>query len=135
MSIFEEIKVGDKIVLDTLSKGFGRRKHPLKIETVTKVTTTQITAGGVRFLKRNGHQIGDSYTYLVIKTKWTQGQGEHLMTLEEAEVYNRKVEQEKQHSDLVYKLRDFDYASQPYETLLQVAKILGLRKDSTNDNP
>ena len=55
---FADVKVGDQVIVDPPGYGSARRV----ICQVEKVTATQFTAGGYRFTKGNGRQIGrDSY--------------------------------------------------------------------------
>jgi hypothetical protein len=61
---FGDVSIGDFVVVDPPSRGACR-----KICQVEKVTATQFTAGGYRFNKRNGWQIGgDSYYAATVKT-------------------------------------------------------------------
>ena len=61
---FGDVSVGDFVVVDPPGRGTCR-----KICQVEKVTATQFTAGGYRFSKRNGREIGgDSYYPAIVKT-------------------------------------------------------------------
>lgn len=126
MSVFEQIKEGDRIVIGEYIRGFGRGTNPLKIETVTKVTATQITAGGIRFLKSNGRQTPKVYNQARVITVWTSHQGERLMTPEEAEARNKETKRELAHKALAYRIRDVKFTELPYETLLKLAEALGI---------
>lgn len=129
MSAFDDVKVGDWIVIREGRPGFGRDLRPYLIEQVTKVTTTQITAGGIRFTKRSGFEYGKesrSARYIEIVSQY--GKPDRLMTVEEAEIKNREIEQELRHSALVSAIIDKATRSNlkelPYESLLEIARIL-----------
>lgn len=133
MSIFEEIKEGDRIVVREYSGGLGRGTSPWKTETVTRVTATQITAGDIRFKKSDGWQTPKVYNQARIMTEWTLGKGERLMAPEEAEAKNKELKRELDHKTLAYRLRDVKFIELPYETLLKLAEVLGM--EAPDDNP
>jgi hypothetical protein len=54
---FDDIKEGDQVALPGLTYGLGQTGAG-KVLTVEKVTKTQFVAGGIRFLKNGGHQVG-----------------------------------------------------------------------------
>jgi hypothetical protein len=57
MAIFDEIKVGDQVII----RAGGRSVRASTVAIVERVITTQFTAGGHRFTK-NGHEVGgDTY--------------------------------------------------------------------------
>lgn len=127
MTIFEEIKEGDRIVIRERADWWGNDRLPLKIETVTKVTKTQLTAGGMRFMRRTGWQVGrearDAARILDNGKHW---EDKRLMTPEEAETKNREIKRELNHKNLAYKIRDVRFIELPYETLVKLAEVLGL---------
>ena len=62
---FADVKVGDQVVVDPPGRGTGCRT----ICQVEKVTATQFQAGGYRFGKRSGWQIGgDEWYPATVKT-------------------------------------------------------------------
>lgn len=135
MSIFEEIKEGDRIVIDKGGRGFERiTKTLLVIAPVTKVTKTQITAGGLRFSRHDGWEIGPEMRHKArIRDNgksWGEGR---LMTPEEAEAENEKVKRELDRKALAHRIRDIKFTELPYETLLKLAAVLGLEIKS-DDN-
>lgn len=57
---YENLKVGDPVIVS--SHGFGGWGRT--IQTVTKITKTQITAGGIRFMKSGFHrEVGGTTNY------------------------------------------------------------------------
>lgn len=134
MTIFEEIKEGDRIVIREYGDWWGREKQLLKIVKVTKVTATQITAGGVRFLRRSGYQFGREVRSAArIADNGRYGGDERLMTPEEAEAKNKEIKRELDHKALAYRLRDVKFIELSYETLLKLAEVLGM--ETSDDNP
>jgi hypothetical protein len=126
MSKFEEIKVGDKVVIRPSDDWRVSGPQLLKTAEVTKVTATQITAGGVRFKRRTGWEYGQDRYADRIETVWDNDKGDRLMTPEEAEARNKEVKREIDHRDLAYRIRDIKFIEYPYETLLKLAEVLGL---------
>jgi hypothetical protein len=134
MTIFEEIKEGDRIVVREHGDWWGRDKQLLKIVTVTKVTATQLTAGGIRFLRRNGYQFGrETRGAARIMGNGCFDDDERLMTPEEAEVKNREIKRVLDHKKLAYRIREVKFIELPYETLLKLAEVLGM--EAPDDNP
>jgi len=133
MSIFEEIKVGDKVAIDRGGRGFERITETLLIiAPVTKVTKTQLTAGDdrrghLRFNRRSGWEIGaETRSAARIMTNGRHGEAERLMTPEEAEAKNREVKRELDHKALARTIRDTDFHKLPWETLLKLAEAIGI---------
>lgn len=56
MATFDDIKVGDQVIIN--SSGYSRRRC---LATVERVTATQFLAGGRRFTKRGWEVGGDTY--------------------------------------------------------------------------
>ena len=96
--VLEKVEVKQLVVVDTS----GRYSHHsmYKRATVIKVTKIQITVKikdskeTMRFSKSNGTQIGDD-AMLVIKSN-LQGCNAHLMTWQELEKYENRINQEKE---------------------------------------
>lgn len=134
MGIFEEIKEGDRIVIEEGGRGYGRiYKTLLFIATVTRVTKTQLTANGIRFSRRDGWEA--SGRYLRHKARiMIEGSADsyRLMTPEEAEVKNREIKRELDHKVLAYQIRDVKFIELPYETLLKLAEVLGMEAPDDN---
>lgn len=133
MSIFEEIKVGDRIVIRPSEDWWNRGPQLLRIELVTKVTATQITAGGKRFMKNRGWEYGQDRHAARISTVYSSNAPERLMTPEEAEAKNKEIKRELDHKALAYRIRDIKFIELSYETLLKLAEVLGLEVES-DDN-
>src|SRR5688500_6123550 len=119
MSIFEEIKEGDRIVVSEHGDWWGNDEQLLKILTVTKVTATQLTAGKMRFMRRNGYEFGkETRRAARIMDNGRYGDNERLMTPAWAEAKNKEIKRQLDHKALAYTLRDTDFRKLPWETLV-----------------
>ena len=62
MSEFENLNVGDKVIVS--ERIWGER-----VSDVTKVTNKQIVVGKIHYWKKDGYEVGGSYSHLVIATE------------------------------------------------------------------
>lgn len=129
MSIFEEIIVGQEIVIKN-----GRLGGSLFIVAVTKISKARITVnsdelGIVQFNRRNGIKIGDSDSWYKTKIadKWTQRDGLQLITPDEArEEIERKKNQQQRYGyiDIIRKSSRASFDAITTEELRNMAQKL-----------
>ncbi len=74
MSVFEDIKVNDKVIIRRkVQVGWSTEKHFWVVCPVDRVTPKQFVAGGVKYRKDDGVQIGGYGTAFKIGEKENQG--------------------------------------------------------------
>ena len=101
MENFEDIKVGEKLIM-------SRLWYDPQVVTVEKVTKTTFTANGIVFNKNSGRQRGahDSYSYWYV----SRATEERLA----------QVKMESATKKYAAYLKNFDYSKLPLETLKKI---------------
>lgn len=119
-----DIQQGEVIVI-------GHKRRPMTAETVTKVTSTQITTeSGLRFSKRTGDVIGGtsfSGTQHFIQHDYMGANGS-LMTVERMQEINGQVEEQQEKRRLYSAISNNtkNLASLSLADLQTIAKLMGL---------
>lgn len=119
-----DIQQGEVIVI-------GHKRGPMTTETVTKVTSTQITVeSGLRFSKRTGDVIGGtsfSGTQHYIQRDYMGNNGS-LMTVERMQEINGQVEEQQEKRRLYSKISNNTQklTSLSLADLQTIANLLGL---------
>lgn len=119
MSEFQDLKVGDKVVL--VSRGLGKDKYLLK--QVDRVTKTQIVIGNSKYSRVNGFEIGYSGWYrdsLQMPTK---------DALKKVQEYNQFVL--KWH--LMKDFQDMDWDKFSFEQLQQIQQFINGLETAVKD--
>lgn len=120
MSIYEDLKVGDKIVIDN-----GWRRY--RFTQVSRVTKTRITIdSGEQFNRHNGIRIGDNESWhpTTIATVWPDGR---LMSLDEARIKIEEQNNQQERNRLIKGIiNSTNYKNLDLDQLKEIAKILGI---------
>lgn len=89
---FENIKIGDKVVVSkSISLGWNRSKSFNIVTTVTKTTKTQFTAGGNRYRKDHGGMIGDTWLIAEVYIDDSQDQSKEMARFQKKLDYSRYI--------------------------------------------
>lgn len=121
----EDLKVGDSVVYFPRSSMWG--PGPMaNVGTVEKVTKTQVTVDGIRFLKRTGNKVGDAYGMHIAINRFGEGQSGHLWTTAQAEQHNKYVEEEKQKSIKIREIKNVTRHELDNMTLEELTAILDI---------
>lgn len=104
MENFEDIKVGEKLIMNRLW-------YDSQVGTVEKVTKTTFTVNGIVFNKNSGRQRGayDSYSYWYV----SRATEEQLA----------RIKMETATKNYVNYLKKFDYSKLPFEKLQEIYKL------------
>ena len=115
--MFEDIKVGDDVIISRTSWGGTKT-----IEKVTKVTPKYFDAGNRRFKKSDGYMYGNS-------DKWNTVRAE-VATPEAVS----QIKMNAMRANIVtYLTRHCNYSEVPIETLVQVYKLLKPKKEEKDE--
>lgn len=89
---FENIKVGDKVVIEKgILLGWNCYKSFNIVTTVTKTTKTQFTADGNRYKKDNGCMIGNNWVEAEVYIDDSQDQSKEMARFQKKLDYSRYI--------------------------------------------
>ena len=131
---FDDVKVGDQVIIPRGNHG--------TLATVEKVTKTQFTAGGVRFMKADGAEYGTRLDVWSLHSPWArQATPEAIAALEILNAYDKsfdcaarlaKIVQTRQHN-LNRRTRATEQHQQATELLNQISPLLQQVADILKD--
>lgn len=102
-------QVGDKVVISSL--------HSKHIDTITKVTKTQVTvASGIRFVIKTGQAVGDT-------GRWYRRYFQ-VVSPARAEELKREWDEAARKAELVRKLNSYDWSARHVNSLEKVVALL-----------
>jgi hypothetical protein len=119
MSEFQDLKVGDKVVL--VSRGLGKDKYLLK--QVDRVTKTQIVIGNSKYNRVSGFEVGSNGWYCDCLKMPTED------ALQKVEEYNQFVL--KWH--LMKDFQDIDWDKFSFEQLKQIEAFINSLETAVKD--
>jgi len=120
MSEFQDLKVGDKVVL--VSRGLGKDKYLLK--QVDRVTKTQIVIGNSKYNRVNGFEAGSNSRYRDSLKMPTED------ALKKVQEYNQFVL--KWH--LMKDFQDIDWDKFSFEQLKQIEAFINSLETAVKDS-
>ena len=124
----DDIDVGDEVAYQ---EGGAYHDRPLLRVKVTKVSTTQITVGSKRFLKRSGREVGGStyhsaYIYpLGDRNRWGANGETWADRVKSSAVEWKETKRRNELFNYIRNLPRQKFYSLPLEQLEQAAKLLG----------